>query len=551
MYISAAFNAEKHICCLLRVAFVAMGRRGVRRGNSSRGDRAEHVSRLCSYWLRHGLDELRDRKIEVTRYGEIRVSDLLGLPQFKKLDATMRDIAALERVQIVNGLIRCRQGVSDLLVSDAAYEELGVDEVPVLAYHVTRFKRSKGILQTGVQPASQLKKYGGRPHAYFHPSQATACSYIARKTGRLTMLCVQLRAAAQAGCTVLRTTQGCLLVPEPGVPARFVAEVKIAPGFPIPSTSQLVKDAPGVSHESALQVGTDVSDKRSGPTAETFVRDSRAAAKGSVRATFHGGDVNATGADRWVGGGASRHGWQEAGANAAMTASHGSGWQGWTDVADKRSGPTAETFVRDHLAAAKGSVRPFFHGGDVNATGADRWVDSGAVANSERSASNGSASPPLAGVADEPTGSTADTFVRDGGVGVLCPPKIRDTRFDESVRKRKIRCDGGCGGIFGQKVTFEGDYQHKCPSAEKIKYKTEGIAEMKRCYEAGTWNATWLCTTCEKEKFETEEGITTSLEDFREATGRDVARARELNRKKRRTREGTMTKKIARCLKEK
>ena len=36
------------------------------------------------------------------------------------------------------------------------------------------------------------------------------------------MLCVELRAAAEAGATVLRTTQGCLLVTGPGVGARFV-----------------------------------------------------------------------------------------------------------------------------------------------------------------------------------------------------------------------------------------------------------------------------------------------------------------------------------------
>ena len=133
--------------------------------------RAERVSCLCSYRLRHGLQEVRERGIEVSPHGEVRPCDLRELPQFRRLEVTVRDLQSLERFVFENELIRRRQRSSDVLATNSAYEELEVNEVPVHAFHITtRMPR-------------------------------TICA------GRRTMLCVQLRAAADAGTTLLRTTQ--------------------------------------------------------------------------------------------------------------------------------------------------------------------------------------------------------------------------------------------------------------------------------------------------------------------------------------------------------
>ena len=172
-------------------------------------------------WLRHGLQELRERGIDVSPHGEARVCDLLE-PHFRKLDVAVHDLRGLERFVLENELIRCRQRSSNALVTDSAYEQLDVSEVPVHAFHITLVKCRDSILAEGVKPASELKAHGDRRHAYFHATRDAATAHIASKHGRRTMLCVQLRAAAEAGAAVLRTTQGCLLVTEPGVEARFV-----------------------------------------------------------------------------------------------------------------------------------------------------------------------------------------------------------------------------------------------------------------------------------------------------------------------------------------
>jgi hypothetical protein len=72
---------------------------------------------------------------------------------------------------------------------------------------------------------------------------------------------------------------------------------------------------------------------------------------------------------------------------------------------------------------------------------------------------------------------------------------------------------------------------------------------MKRCYEAGTWDATWLCTTCRREKHK-KEGIDMTEEQIREGSGIKKARQSELDRKQKRTCKGTMTKEKARWMKE-
>ena len=178
-------------------------RRGARRA-----ERPERISRLCSYWLRHGLQDLRRQGVEVSRHGEVRIADLLGLPQFVKLSVTPRDLETLDRLQLRGELVRSKQGVSDALVDDGAYDELSIDDVPVLAFHVTRRNCREKILAGGVKPASELKNPGDRPHAYFYPSLDAAKSRVAEKRGRCVVLCVQLRAASQAGSTVLRTSRG-------------------------------------------------------------------------------------------------------------------------------------------------------------------------------------------------------------------------------------------------------------------------------------------------------------------------------------------------------
>jgi hypothetical protein len=273
----------------------------------------------------------------------------------------------------------------------------------------------------------------------------------------------------------------------------------------------------------------------------------------SVRPPCHDGDVSATGADRSIGSASSSYVRDEAEADAAMSDGSARAWQSWTDGADRWA---------NRWEDSRASGRWWQQGdadGDVNATGAYRWLDSGtsrhswgeAVAKSARSDSNGSAWTCWADVvADEPTGSTADTSVRDSGVGARCPAKISDTRFDKSVRKRKILCDGGCGQYFTQKqkLTFDGDYEHRCPGLDKLEKTELKVEEMRRCYEAGTWDATWLCTTCRREDLK-KKGIDKTEEQIRESSGIKKARLSELDRKQKRTGQGTMTKEKARWMK--
>ena len=178
--------------------------------NSARKDvhyeRPERVSRLCSYRLRPSSQEVRERGREVSPHGESRPCDLRELPQFRRLEVTVRDLQSLERFVFENELIRRRQRSSDVLATNSAYEELEVNEVPVHAFHITS-RMPRQHTSEVVKPASDLERYGNRQHVCFHAIRDAATAYLASKAGRRTMLCVQLRAAADAGTTVLRTTQ--------------------------------------------------------------------------------------------------------------------------------------------------------------------------------------------------------------------------------------------------------------------------------------------------------------------------------------------------------
>ena len=100
-------------------------------------ERPKRVSRLGSYWLRHGLQELLQRSMKVSPQGEVRSCDLLELPQFRRLKVTVRDLQSLERFVFENKLLRCRQGSSDVLVTHSAYDEVGISDVSVHAIHIT------------------------------------------------------------------------------------------------------------------------------------------------------------------------------------------------------------------------------------------------------------------------------------------------------------------------------------------------------------------------------------------------------------------------------
>ena len=245
----AAYNASRTSLFLAMDARRANDRRRSRsrRGKreNRRAERPERISRLTSYWLRHGLKDLRAKGIDVTRHGEVSIAALIAMPQFKRYGVTKTDLQSIERLQVCGNLVRCRQGISDPLVDDGAYDELDIDDIPELAFHATRSRCRESILAGGVKPGSDLVNFGARPHAYFHPTLEAAKDYVAGKDGRRVILCVRLKAAAQAGAIVLRTSQGCLLVPTPGVEHQFVVDEHAIPTAPapVPITQKNVVDS--------------------------------------------------------------------------------------------------------------------------------------------------------------------------------------------------------------------------------------------------------------------------------------------------------------------
>jgi len=186
---------------------------------------ATKQSKAVSKYLRHELQVLRDAHFEVTRQGAVRVESLLAWEPLRDLRLSLelfRTSAWAARYDVfeTDGAwwIRARQGHSD--IDDSAFTELGVDEVPALAYHVTAAKNVDAIRAQGLKPAVDMTVERGRLHVYLADSVERATLKASYRGA--TILRLNLRQAAEGGVTVLRSSSGDLLVPSPGVPTQFI-----------------------------------------------------------------------------------------------------------------------------------------------------------------------------------------------------------------------------------------------------------------------------------------------------------------------------------------
>eukprot|EP00973_Karenia_brevis_P071657 9958376-Karenia_brevis.AAC.1 len=131
---------------------------------------------------------------------------------------------------------------------------------------------------------------------------------------------------------------------------------------------------------------------------------------------------------------------------------------------------------------------------------------------------------------------------QDSHVVTPCPQlHPDDSRFDKSVRKRRIYCDGyKCYAMFTFKpVGFDGAYVHKCHEAASQENHTKATAVMHARYLDGTWNATWLCSTCWRRKCNSEGNRTYSLQDVRSWLGVQQSADKEWQRIREHTELGT------------
>ena len=136
-----------------------------------RKTREERISRLCSYTLRHNLQQLRDLGVEVGRFGEVDASQLVRLPSFERLATTGDDLRGVDRLHVREHggrvVVSAIQGTSDPLAEDAQ-EELAIDEVPEVAYDVGDEKSTSAILEGG---ASWCDDGAQRPQACSHAGE--------------------------------------------------------------------------------------------------------------------------------------------------------------------------------------------------------------------------------------------------------------------------------------------------------------------------------------------------------------------------------------------
>ena len=77
-------------------------------------------------------------------------------------------------------------------------------------------------------------------------------------------------------------------------------------------------------------------------------------------------------------------------------------------------------------------------------------------------------------------------------------PKLHedDTRFEKAVRKRRIYCDSCAEKFTFQPIGFDGASVHKSYEAEAEERKTEALQVMHAKSMAGSWDATWWCSSC-------------------------------------------------------
>ena len=215
---------------------------GSRRKRRRSRSRSECISRLCSFWLRHGLKKLQEMGFNVTRFGEVAVGDLLSLDAFKKHGVTEADIYRVGRVFITSdGKVAAHQGHSDPIVQDDAYTELEMKEVPELAFHVCKRENAASIFRDGLRAGVDLGHRSNRRHVYLVSSLKEAKERACKKGGdRMEFIGVKLREAASKGAVVLRTSAGSLLVPSPGIDVSLLFRLEDGPSTEVSRTVSCV-----------------------------------------------------------------------------------------------------------------------------------------------------------------------------------------------------------------------------------------------------------------------------------------------------------------------
>ena len=112
----------------------------------------------------------------------------------------------------------------------------------------------------------------------------------------------------------------------------------------------------------------------------------------------------------------------------------------------------------------------------------------------------------------------------------------QDTRFDYRQQHRVIYCDGKCEAWYRKdSFNIDGCYVTSCPGADALTGSQARCAFQAQAYADGSWDATWLCCHCWRDKLNTEEGSDYTVEEVRFRLGIAQARAHEVERRQKRT----------------
>jgi hypothetical protein len=111
-----------------------------------------------------------------------------------------------------------------------------------------------------------------------------------------------------------------------------------------------------------------------------------------------------------------------------------------------------------------------------------------------------------------------------------------DTRFEYKHQNRVVYCDGSCGSAHKKdRFNIDGCYVYQCPGSSDIEPAAARYAFQAQAHAAGTWDATWLCSSCWKDKLFNEKLLNYSIEQTRAHLGIAQSRDHEIKRRCKRT----------------
>jgi len=178
---------------------------------------AQHVRPLQKV-LRHDLNMLRRKNIEVGEDSSVRISDLKKLRRFSSIN--WEKVVSCDRLIVegsgVTARIRVPQGFSTEVPMEHTFQKIGDESLPPHLFHATTSEAFGGIASNGLKSGKMLGKRHGKEHIYLTTSADEA--YEKCRDDSAVVIVILAKEASAAGAVFYATANQAIVTDKPIAP---------------------------------------------------------------------------------------------------------------------------------------------------------------------------------------------------------------------------------------------------------------------------------------------------------------------------------------------